>query len=102
MPFGQLQYIEKRKLRIGNESVYGTRGHNDSLLKTNIQETVFNDLEAKIAAIDERLAELQQQMIDNSGDNALVEQLGFRWMTFEETARTFLPKQQNEPTCRLE
>lgn len=46
-----------------------------SLLKTNIQETVFDDLEAKIAAIDEQLAELQQQMIDNSGDRELVEQL---------------------------
>ena len=47
-----------------------------SLLKTNIQETVFDGLEARIAAIDEQLAEFQQQMVDNSGDNALVEQLG--------------------------
>ena len=46
-----------------------------SFLKTNIQETVFDDLEAKIAAIDEQLAELQQKMIDNSGDRELVEQL---------------------------
>lgn len=49
-----------------------------SLLKTNIQETVFDDLEAKIAAIDELLADLQQQMIDNSDDNALVEELGLQ------------------------
>lgn len=49
-----------------------------SLLKTNIQETVFDDLEAKIASIDEQLAELQQKMVDNSGDNALVEQLGLQ------------------------
>lgn len=54
---------------------YARRNAVISLLKTNIQETVFDDLEAKIAAIDEQLAELQQQMIDNSGDNALVEQL---------------------------
>ena len=27
---------------------------------------------------------------------------GFRWMTFEETARTSLPRQQREPTCRHE
>lgn len=55
---------------------YARRNAVISLLKTNIQETVFDDLEAKIAAIDEQLAELQQQMIDNSGDRELVEQLG--------------------------
>ena len=54
---------------------YARRNAVISLLKTNIQETVFDDLEAKIAAIDEQLAELQQKMIDNSGDRELVEQL---------------------------
>lgn len=49
-----------------------------SLLKRNIEETVFDDLEARIAAIDEQLVELQQQMLDNSGDNALVEDLGLQ------------------------
>lgn len=48
------------------------------LLKTNIQETDFDDFEARIAAIDEQLAELQQQMLDNSGDNALMEELGLQ------------------------
>ena len=57
---------------------YARRNAVISLLKTNIQETVFDDLEAKIAAIDEQLAELQQQMINNSGDNALVEELGLQ------------------------
>ena len=57
---------------------YARRNAVISLLKTNIQETVFDDLEAKIAAIDEQLAKLQQQMIDNSGDNALVEELGLQ------------------------
>ena len=57
---------------------YARRSAVISLLKTNIQETVFDDLEAKIAAIDKHLAELQQQMIDNSGDNALVEELGLQ------------------------
>lgn len=57
---------------------YARRNAVISLLKTNIQETVFDDLEAKIAAIDEQLTELQQQMIDNSGDNALVEELGLQ------------------------
>ena len=57
---------------------YARRNTVISLLKTNIQETVFDDLEARIGAIDEQLAELQQQMIDNSGDNALVEELGLQ------------------------
>lgn len=57
---------------------YARRNAVISLLKTNIQETVFDDLEAKIAAIDELLADLQQQMIDNSDDNALVEELGLQ------------------------
>lgn len=54
---------------------YARRNTVISLLKTNIQETVFDDLEAKIAVIDEQLAELQQQMIDNSGNHELVEEL---------------------------
>ena len=57
---------------------YARRSAVISLLKTNIQETVFDDLEARIAAIDEQLAQLQQQMLDNSGDNALVEELGLQ------------------------
>lgn len=39
---------------------------------------VFDDMEARIAAIDEQLAELQQQLVDNSGDNALVDELGLQ------------------------
>ena len=42
----------------------------------DIQETVFDDLETRVAAIDEQLAELQQQLVDNSGDSALVDELG--------------------------
>ena len=57
---------------------YARRNVVMALLKTNIQETVFDDLEAKIAAIDGQLAELQQQLVDNSGDNALVDELGIR------------------------
>ena len=52
---------------------YARRNAVISLLKTNIRETVFDDLEARIAAIDEQLVELQQQMLDNSDDNVLVE-----------------------------
>lgn len=54
---------------------YARRNAVISLLKTNIQETVFDDLEAKIAVIDEQLAKLQQQMVDNSGNHELVEEL---------------------------
>ena len=49
-----------------------------SLLKKNIQETVFDDMEARVATVDEQLAELQQQMIDHSGDYALVDELGLQ------------------------
>lgn len=37
---------------------YARRNAVTSLLKTNIQETVFDDLKARIAAIDEQLAKL--------------------------------------------
>ena len=54
---------------------YARRNAVISLLKTNIRETVFDDLEARVAAIDEQLAELQQQMVENSGNHELVEEL---------------------------
>ena len=38
------------------------------LLKMNIQETVFDGLEAGIAAVDAQLAERQQELIDADGD----------------------------------
>lgn len=81
---------------------YARRNAVISLLKTNIRETVFDDLEARIAAIDEQLVELQQQMLDNSDDNVLVEELGLRWMTLGETVRISLPRRQNELTRRHE
>lgn len=81
---------------------YARRNAVISLLKTNIRETVFDDLEARIAVIDEQLVELQQQMLDNSDDNVLVEELGLRWMTFGETVRISLPRRQNELTRRHE
>ena len=81
---------------------YARRNAVISLLKTNIRETVFDDLEARIAAIDEQLVELQQQMLDNSDDNVLVEELGLRWMTFGVTVRISLPRRQNELTRRHE
>lgn len=60
---------------IAVNDVYARRNAVISLLKTNIQETVFDDLEVRIAAIDEQLAELQQRMVDNSGNHELVEEL---------------------------
>ena len=81
---------------------YARRNAVISLLKTNIRETGFEDLAARIAAIDEQLVELQQQMLDNSDDNVLVEELGLRWMTFGETVRISLPRRQNELTRRHE
>lgn len=69
---------------------YARRNAVISLLKTNIQETVFDDLEAKIAAIDEQLADLQQQMIDNSGDNTLVQELGLQMDDLREERQDIL------------
>lgn len=46
------------------------------VLRENIESTVFDDLEARIAAIDKQLAELQVQMIAVSGDEAAVGALG--------------------------
>lgn len=57
---------------------YARRNTVISLLKTNIQETVFDDLKARIAEVDAQLAELQQQMIDKSGDYTLVDELGLQ------------------------
>lgn len=90
---------------------YARRNAVISLLKTNIQETVFDDLEAKIAAIDEQLAELQQQMIDNSGDNVLVEELGLQMddlrgdrqdILAEAAGRTDLQARMNDMIAFLE
>lgn len=47
---------------------YARRDTVISLLKTNIQETVFDDLEARIAAVDAQLAERQQELIDADGN----------------------------------
>lgn len=69
---------------------YARRNAVISLLKTNIQETVFDDLEARIAAIDEQLAELQQQMIDNSDNRELVEQLEDRMDDLREDRQDIL------------
>lgn len=90
---------------------YARRNTVNSLLKTNIQETVFDDLEAKIAAIDEQLAELQQKMVDNSGNNELVEELadqidalrGERQdILAEATERTDLQARMNDMIAFLE
>jgi hypothetical protein len=48
------------------------------LLKTNIEETGFDALETRVVAMDAQLAEFQEQMLDNSTDYALMEELGFQ------------------------
>ena len=47
-----------------------------ALLKQNIESTVFGDLEERLAAVDEKLATLQTQMISVSGDDVAVDALG--------------------------
>lgn len=47
-----------------------------ALLKQNIVSTVFGDLEDRLATVDQKLADLQAQMIAVSGDEAAVDALG--------------------------
>ena len=47
-----------------------------ALLKQNIESTVFGDLEDRLAAVDEKLATLQMQVISVSGDDVAVDALG--------------------------
>ena len=47
-----------------------------SLLKWNIEETVFDDLEAKIAAVDAQLTSLQENLIAIAGDEEAEERIG--------------------------
>lgn len=47
-----------------------------SLLKRNIEETVFDDLEAKIAAVDAQLTSLQENLIAIAGDEEAEERIG--------------------------
>ncbi len=68
--------ILQRAVVTAVNDAYARKNAITAILKQNIESTVFDDLEAKIESIDEQLAELQQQMLDNSGDNALVEELG--------------------------
>ena len=45
-------------------------------VKQNIESTVFGDLEDRLAAVDEKLTDLQTQMIAVSGDDSAVDALG--------------------------
>lgn len=55
---------------------YARRNTVISLLKTNIQETVFDDLEARIAAVDAQLTSLQENLIAIAGDEEAEERIG--------------------------
>ena len=55
---------------------YARRNTVISLLKTNIQETIFDDLEAKIAAVDAQLTSLQEKLIAIAGDEEAEERIG--------------------------
>lgn len=56
----------------------------------NIETTVFEDLEARMAAVDEKLADLQTQMIAVSGDEMAVEELGDQIDALREERQTIL------------
>ena len=55
---------------------YARRNIVTALLKQNIESTVFGDLEERMATVDEKLSDLQTQMIAVSGDEAAVEAIG--------------------------
>lgn len=55
---------------------YARRNIVTALLKQNIEPTVFGDLEERMATVDEKLSDLQTQMIAVSGDEAAVEAIG--------------------------
>ncbi|RGI76364.1 recombinase family protein [Ruminococcus bromii] len=61
-----------------------------ALLRQNIESTVFEDLEARMAAVDEKLADLQTQMIAVSGDEVAIEALGDQIDTLREERQTIL------------
>ena len=58
------------------DSAYARKNIVTAGLKQNIESTVFGDLEERMAAVDEKLSDLQAQMLDNSGDEAAIDALG--------------------------
>lgn len=61
-----------------------------ALLRQNIETTLFEDLEARMIAVDEKLADLQTQMIAVSGDEMAIETLGEQIDAFREERQTIL------------
>lgn len=82
-----------------------------SLLKRNIEETVFDDLEAKIAAVDAQLTPLQENLIAIARDEEAEEQIGsqiselrkYRQNLLAESAeRSDLKKRMNDTIAFLD
>lgn len=61
-----------------------------ALLRQNIESTVFEDLEERMAVVDEKLAELQTQMIAVSSDEAAIEALGEQIDSLREDRQSIL------------
>lgn len=57
-------------------NAYARKNIVTALLKQNIESTVLGDLEDRLAMVDQKLADLQAQMISVSGDEAAVDALG--------------------------
>lgn len=60
------------------------------LLKRNIEAVINDDLEEKIKAIDENLADLQKHLISVSGDELAVEKLGAQIVDLREARQDIL------------
>lgn len=61
-----------------------------ALLRQNIESTVFADLEERMAVVDEKLAELQTQMIAVSSDEVAIEALGDQIDSLREDRQSIL------------
>lgn len=91
-----------RPARKGNEEVlqrailtevndaYTRKNIVTALLRQNVEITVFEGLEARMVAVDEKLAELQTQMIAVSGDEMAIEVQGEQIDVFCEERQAIL------------
>lgn len=74
------------------------------ILKENIKAVINDDLEEKIIVIDKRLELLQQQLINESGDELAVENLGMKIVDLREERQQILMEiaERNDMKTRIQ
>ena len=74
------------------------------ILKENIKAVINDDLEEKIIVIDKRLELLQQQLINESGDELAVENLGMKIVDLREERQLILMEiaERNDMKTRIQ